>query len=179
MTHTFKQLTLGDAQHGLALVAGHLAITPQELRNRTGIEFERAEGDLGEMEVAVLQSQDRRQFGLFRYIDSPRKDYTAIMIDERCTDVTAVLNDVMQSLGIRSSEFISFHPEFCLKPHILWRQDDHGNKVMVAEFHCWSDAHLSMREMEESGHKQTYWVEAEESECGVKFKNENPGQAAN
>ncbi len=41
----------------------------------------------------------------------------------------------------------------------LWRQDDHGNEVVVADFETRAEAEAAREEYEEKGHHQHYWVQ--------------------
>ncbi|HEX2080024.1 MAG TPA: hypothetical protein VHG08_20060 [Longimicrobium sp.] len=41
----------------------------------------------------------------------------------------------------------------------LWRQDDNGNRFLVARFGSADAAEAEQRRFEALGHKQTYWVE--------------------
>lgn len=158
---SFKQLESEQAELGLIHIGGYLALSPSQLHTRLGIEFKREKDDMGEMEVALIESCEGRQFGLFRYLDSPKVDHTAIMIHKDCEDVNLVLNDVMLSLGIGSDEFLSFDPKFTFESHTLWRQDDNGNRINVESFNCQADAEIKLKNLEKGGHKQTYWIEKE------------------
>lgn len=40
----------------------------------------------------------------------------------------------------------------------LWRQDDNGQRFLVARFSCQSEAESQRCSFEEKGHKQLYWV---------------------
>lgn len=42
----------------------------------------------------------------------------------------------------------------------LWRQDDNGNRFLVAEFESHGSADARMEELTRSPHKQMYWIEA-------------------
>ena len=42
----------------------------------------------------------------------------------------------------------------------LWRQDDNGNRFLIARFDSAEAAEAEQRRYEALGHKQTYWVEA-------------------
>jgi len=44
----------------------------------------------------------------------------------------------------------------------VWRQDDNGNKVMVASGLTEEQAQNRANELEATGHKQTYWIESNE-----------------
>jgi len=41
----------------------------------------------------------------------------------------------------------------------VWRQDDHGNRFPVATGLSVDRARRLARELEATGHKQTYWIE--------------------
>lgn len=41
----------------------------------------------------------------------------------------------------------------------LWRQDDNGNRFLIARFDTQAAADAEQRRYEALGHKQTYWVE--------------------
>ena len=42
----------------------------------------------------------------------------------------------------------------------LWRQDDNGNRFVIARFDTSEAAEAEQRRFEALGHKQTYWVQA-------------------
>lgn len=41
----------------------------------------------------------------------------------------------------------------------LWRQDDNGNRFLIARFDTRDAAEGEQRRFEALGHKQTYWVQ--------------------
>ena len=88
------------------MVAAHLRLTPKELSERTGIQFEISQDGFDYMEAALIQSVSGRQFGLFRYQHSPIQRYTALVIQEGTENLTEALNDALQSLSIDTSEVI-------------------------------------------------------------------------
>ena len=45
----------------------------------------------------------------------------------------------------------------------LWRQDDNGNRFRIARFASRAAADAEQRRFEALGHKQTYWVERQDS----------------
>lgn len=45
-------------------------------------------------------------------------------------------------------------------PWRLWRQDDHGNEAVVADFATRAEAEAARDGYEAKGHHQHYWVEA-------------------
>ena len=46
---------------------------------------------------------------------------------------------------------------------VVWRQDDNGNRYVVRRCASKTEAEALAAEMEARGHKQTYWVESDES----------------
>ena len=46
---------------------------------------------------------------------------------------------------------------------VLWRQDDNGNRVRIAEYFSETAANAEMARFESLGHKQIYWLER----CGA------------
>ena len=159
MKEGVTQLHLGDAEKGLCMVGCYMRIMPSELSRRTGIKFENSQDDLDYLEAALILNGNGKQFGLMRYLRSPRHDYTALLINEGTQDVTGDVNHGLEALGIQSREIISFHPDFQFEPHSLWRQDDHGNKFLVEECLCRSDAAIAMDKLAAHLHKQSYWIE--------------------
>lgn len=155
----FVQLRLSDAQRGLSLLAAYLKPTPSDLKEKIGMEFELKTGDLGEIEVAVFSRLDGKIFGLFRYLNSPRKDYTALVIREDTHNLSEDVNDALEALSLKSSDVISFHPEFRFARCAVWRQDEHGSKSMYGDFACRADAEFAIGLLSQQGHKQSYWIE--------------------
>lgn len=155
----FVQLRLSDAQRGLSLVAAYLKPTPADLKTKVGIEFEITNGDLGQMEAALFSRLDGKTFGLFRYLDSPRTDYTALVIREDTRDLSADVNDALGALSLKSSDVISFHPDFKFERCEIWRQDDHGNKSIYGDFACRADAEFAIGVLSQQNDKQSYWIE--------------------
>lgn len=166
MEKSFIQLHLAEAQKGLALVGAYLHLTPTQLSQRVGIKFETIQGDFGDMEAAVIRDAKGKQFGLSHNLNSPRRDYTTLLIFENTEDPTEDVNDGLAALDVDSSEVISFHPDFRFKPHLLWREDDSGMRYMLGEFLCRSDARNAMRRLlsHPHKHKQTYWIEKKQME---------------
>jgi hypothetical protein len=153
------QLHLGDAERGLCIVGCNLRMMPRELSERTGIVFENSQDDLDYMEAALIRNAAGKQFGLMRYLRSPRSDYTAMLINEKSQNVSDDVNDGLEALGVDTSLVISFHPDYRFEPHSVWRQDDHGNRFLAGEFLCRSDATNAMDKLASRQHKQSYWVE--------------------
>ena len=44
-------------------------------------------------------------------------------------------------------------------PWVLWRQDDNGNRFVVATFDDQKAAEAALRAFERKKHKQTYWID--------------------
>ena len=72
------------------------------------------------------------------------------------------LIDLLDSLAMDASD-LSYVREgldlSSLPSWDLWRQDDHGNKAVVQRFTGHAKAEHSLKEFENRGHKQTYWLE--------------------
>lgn len=49
----------------------------------------------------------------------------------------------------------------------LWRQDDNGNRFLVARFASRAAADDEQRRFEALGHKQTYWVQPRPGSAGA------------
>lgn len=54
----------------------------------------------------------------------------------------------------------------------LWRQDDNGNRFLIAEFESPEAAERRMEELSRYPHKQMYWIEE-----GTTGKGEETGAA--
>lgn len=69
-----------------------------------------------------------------------------------------VIDDLFDTLGIDDTDV-----SYCATPPTagwqLWRQDDHGSRVVVASFTGYAKAMASLGSLERLSHKQTYWVE--------------------
>lgn len=48
----------------------------------------------------------------------------------------------------------------------LWRQDDNGNRFLVASYPDRSAAEERLAELSRSLHKQTYWIAVQEDDGG-------------
>ena len=48
--------------------------------------------------------------------------------------------------------------------HVLWRQDDNGNRVRIGTFDSLATAEGARDTLEARGHKQLYWIESVEDE---------------
>lgn len=150
---------------GLTCIAAHLQETPEELSERLGIKFEWTNGPagLGDMLAALCVSKTGNLFLLFRYRNSPRTDYTAVVIQEK-KDVTSVLSDILEILNIHTFNVIDFCTDFRFQEYEILRQDDYGHCEVAAIEQCLSDAKIRKAKFEETGHKQTYTIRAAPAE---------------
>lgn len=57
---------------------------------------------------------------------------------------------------------------------LLWRQDDNGNRFLVARFAVEAEAAAEQARFEALGHKQTYWVEREAGSEAVDVDADDP-----
>jgi hypothetical protein len=44
--------------------------------------------------------------------------------------------------------------------HRLWRQDDNGNRFLVASYESRDDAERELARLARGAHKQLYWIES-------------------
>ena len=159
-----KQLGTMEWVSGIARPVAAIAATPRDLCLSHGIEFEYDEAEgLGDVELAMLETHSGRQFGLIRYPQSPRNDFTVLLVDEKLDDVTDVVNEIMCDLELPSSSMFWFDLNgYRFTPCKLIREDDHGNRVVVQDYDCYPDAFLQKELLEQRGHKQTYSIEMNE-----------------
>lgn len=153
------QIPLSKVPPGLCQVIGYTILDPKQISDRTGLVFEQSNGDLGPMDALAGLSRSGMPFGLYRLLNAPIQGHTTIVVSDQITDITQALEDVLESLGVLTSELRSMHPSFQFHDYKLWRQDDNGNVAEVEAFNSRSDASIAARHYSELGHKQHYWVE--------------------
>jgi len=51
-------------------------------------------------------------------------------------------------------------PNFETAKYSVWRQDDNGNKYLVEDNLSEENANVLVQKLEDTGHKQTYWIES-------------------
>jgi hypothetical protein len=157
-----KQLDTVKWIKGISREVAAIRFTPRELCLSHGIEFDYDEGGwgLGDVELALLQTRSNQPFGLIRYPKSPKPNYTAIFVDEKLSDATSLVNDVLCDLELHSSDILSFQLAYYrFWPWLLFREDDHGTRVLIGEYNCYPDAFLQKEKLERRGHKQSYFLE--------------------
>jgi len=157
-----KQLDPIKWSKGIAREVAAIRFTPRQLCLSHGIQFDYDEGGwgLGDVEHALLQTRSKHSFGLIRYPQSPKPNYTAILVDEKLSDATAVVNDVLCDLELQSLDILSFQLAYYrFQPWLLFREDDHGTRVLIAEYNCYPDAFFQKEMLEQRGHKQSYFLE--------------------
>jgi hypothetical protein len=159
---TAKQLPTKEWVKGIAHTAACLGITPRDICLSHGVEFDYFEGDsgLGEEEEAFFQTHSGRYFGLIRYPQANKTDYTAIFVDEKLKDLTDSLNEILCDMGWKSSDVIWLDLDrYRFIPCTLFREDDHGSRTTVGNFDCYPDAFFEKEKLERRGHKQSYSIE--------------------
>ncbi len=157
-----KQLDASKWIQGVARDAAALRAIPRDLTLSRGIQFEYDEGGfgLGDLEIALLQTQSGKPYGLIRYLEAVKKNYTMIWVEEKLIDATPLVNEIMCDLELRSSDMIWFSPElYRFQPCRLLRDDDNGNRIVMHEYDCYPDAFFHQQEFERRGHKQAYFIE--------------------
>jgi hypothetical protein len=156
--NNFSQIHFGDVPKGFSLIAAYLRVTPHDLSEQKRIHFEISNDGFDYMEAAFVACTGKSSFGLFRYLNAPARKYTAVVIRADTEKLSEDVNDALEILGVDSSEVISFHPDFKFEPYSAWRQDDNGNKFMIGEYVCRSDAANAVVKWKANGYKQTCWL---------------------
>ena len=110
MEKAFKQLHLGDMEHGLAKTIAVLALEPSEVSLRTGLTFETTRDDLDYLQAVLFQTNDGGQFALVRHQHSPASG-TDLLVNERTIDLGGALEMALSALKIASAELKWIHPE--------------------------------------------------------------------
>lgn len=141
--------------------------TAADFEQKLGVRFDDdVEEGLGRIKFAGFKMGNGRFFTLIEYLQAPKRPSVGIgcLHDQHfSTD----LDDVLEALDLQSTDLIIREQQFCigphavLVPHVLYRQDEHGNKVVVNTFPCRADATKQMKILEQSVHKQTYFVESQ------------------
>lgn len=110
MEKNFKQLHLGDMEHGLAKPIAVLALEPGELSLRTGLRFETTRDDLDYLQAALFQTAKGSQFALVRHHHAPNSG-TDLLANERTVDLGLALEEALSALEIASTELTWKHPD--------------------------------------------------------------------
>lgn len=85
-------------------------------------------------------------------------------MDEKLEDATAEVNEIMCDLKLQSGDMLYFDlNRYRFQPCVLLREDDHGNRVQIAEYDCYPDAFFQKEILEQRGHKQLYFIEMGET----------------
>jgi hypothetical protein len=108
----YRQIPVKDAGKGLALVAANLKMTPKEIADRLGVVFEQTNDGFDDMEAALLVCENGKQFGLFRYENSPSRNYCALVVREDTHTLALAVNDALDALDLTKEDVISFHPDY-------------------------------------------------------------------
>jgi len=155
---TLRQLKHEERQKDNYLACVQINVASSYFAKKFGIEFEDCyEEGLGVTEVVRLENDLGTRFIIQEY------PTTSVITNIFCifdaSNVSETVDEVLETLGLTSKVIVFLHPDIELKPHQLWRQDDHGHKFLIETFVCKADAVFKMRVFERLGHKQIYWVE--------------------
>jgi len=140
--------------------------TASDFEQKLGVRFDDdMEDGLGRIKAAGFKMANGRFFTLIEHLQAPERPSLSIgcLNDQHfSTD----LEDVLEALDLASADLMRHKGQLCISshavlvPHVLYRQDDNGNKVVANTFPCRADATRQMKLLEHAVHKQTYWVEA-------------------
>ncbi len=116
MTKKFSQIHLADMEHGLARVLAVYALSPEQISQLTGIQFDTArEGDFDYVLAALLLTHGGRQFALRCYHRGPFPNRTELVGSERSRSPDEDVKEFLEALGIP-------------RAHLLWPKDDLGQQ---------------------------------------------------
>lgn len=108
----FHQIHLADMEHGLAKVFAVFALSPKEITQLTGIQFDTArEGDFDYVRAALLVTDSGQQFSLRCYFRGPLPNLTELVGSERSKDMQGDLKKFLEALEIPQE-------------HLLWPKSD-------------------------------------------------------
>lgn len=110
MNKAFKQLHLGDMEHGMAKTLAVLNMEPKELSQRTGLQFEVTRDDLDYLQAALFQTAKGTQFALVRHQHSPSPG-TDLLANERTKDLNGALEEALAALSISWVDLKWINPE--------------------------------------------------------------------
>jgi hypothetical protein len=92
----------------------------------------------------------------YLYLDEPELDHALLHLSWQASQVEPAVRDSFEScFGKRP-----LHWQVC-------RQDDHGNRFVINAFATDREAACLLQSFERLHHKQTYWIEATETEVQV------------
>jgi len=100
MEHLFKQIYVGDFKTPLPKVFAVIALSPSELTETRGIQFETMRDDLDYCKGALLELPDGQQFALRSYFRGPNPDKTELLGDEHSKDAAKDTRRFLSALGM-------------------------------------------------------------------------------
>ncbi len=93
-----------------------IAITvhnPEVLEEKCGLKFADDRDDLGELKVALIESESGKQFGLIRHLVSPPG--TDILVHSLSQDITADLKEFLDILPLKPADLSWVNPDIDLE----------------------------------------------------------------
>lgn len=123
-----------------------------------GLKFEREEiGGLGSFEVAGVEIGPS-VCTLGRRVNTQRNERLVLDAPTNIPNPTTFVELAIGALELSEDiNLVRFH-EFTALSWELWREDDNGNRSLVARFARGHDANAMAKYFEERGHKQRYWA---------------------
>ncbi|MDC0723215.1 hypothetical protein [Nannocystis bainbridge] len=161
---SLRQLQRGTITGPFREVAG-LKDPLRKFAARLDLETERHVLDgLGWFEFLQFASPGTgRVFILQRPLDHPDFDNFPTLVRASATDdAFETLRDLFETLGIDLTDVAALADEFAaldLPTRTLWRQDDNGNRAVVATFTGARKADAALQHYTALMHKQMYWLE--------------------
>lgn len=128
---------------------------PKAMEQKTGLVFEDGIEDLGLLSLAVVRVGSHEYF--LQWIDTAM-DEVEVRLPVGTADPGEALDSLLCAFRFTSEDLTWVADSVKFTEHEFWRQDDNGNKFLIEKTRCRADAMAKLRPMEESGHKQFYWV---------------------
>lgn len=143
-----------NAQTALDVIVAIMDISPEALELKSGVQFEEGISDLGDCKSALLRINDQ-----ICYLENTLPSYqTLVVVSVANKNPGALVDDLLQCLGLTSSSLAHVDESVKLLEHELWRQDDNGNQVLIETTCCLADAIYKVNEFTARGHRQLYWA---------------------
>lgn len=157
----YRQIDAAGQHDGDWLCLALIAHGPHELEQRCSLVFQDRSEDRGDSREATIESHDGHLYWLVSPSHAPQGENpgTEIRIRRDVAEPPAVLDGGLGLLGLGLEDLAWVHPDIRFNRWSVWRQDDHGNRFLVAVTDCKADALKLEAAYEAKGHKQMYWIE--------------------
>ena len=159
---TFHQIDFESWIPGNYRDVAILRLSSDELAEKHGIVFnEDFEDGLGQTKVAGFRTSKGKQFSLVHYLcaPAPYHQMTNVLRLFDMESLTDDLEDILEVLNLGIEDLAWIEPTISFQKYEVWRQDNHGNRFLVAIAASRAEAKTIRRKYELIPHKQTYWIE--------------------